>query len=92
MTQSDEVDATGTHVNLANIVFDDNNEERRSWVFLGQQISRSATVFLFQCTVVLVLLACSVLRIVFSKSCEETTVWIAVLSSTVGYVLPSPKL
>lgn len=90
MSHTDQTD--GTHVNLANIVFDDNNQERRSWVFFGQRLSRSAIVFLFQCTVVLTLLACSVARIILSKSCEETTVWIAVLSSSVAYVLPSPKL
>ena len=27
-----------------------------------------------------------------STTCEETTFWVAVLSSTVGYSLPSPKL
>ncbi len=89
MTQSDQSDGG---VNLGNIVFDENHQERRSWILFGQRLSRSAVVFLFQCTVVLILLTCSVIRIIFSKSCEETTVWIAILSSSVAYVLPSPKL
>lgn len=89
MTQRDETDA---QVNLANIVFDENNEERQSWEFFGRKVSRSAGVFLFQCTVVFCLLTCAIVRIICSKSCEETTVWVAISSSLIGYVIPSPKL
>ena len=38
------------------------------------------------------MLVCAIVRITLSTTCEETTVWVAILSITVGYILPSPKL
>ena len=35
-------------INLGKFVFDDNNQERRSWACLGQTCSRSLIVFLSQ--------------------------------------------
>lgn len=84
-------DQVDTSINLNNLVFDNSNQERRSWILFGQRLSRSAVVFLFQSTTVLILIGCSVARIILSSSCEETTVWVAILSSSVGYVLPSPR-
>ena len=40
----------------------------------------------------LVILVCCVVRITLATTCEETTVWIANFSNTVGYILPAPKL
>ena len=34
------------NINLGKIVFDDNNQERKSWACLGQTCSRSLIVFL----------------------------------------------
>ena len=39
--------------NLGKIVFDDNNQERKSWAYLGQTCSRSLIVFLSQLFVIL---------------------------------------
>ena len=71
---------TDNGLNLGKFVFDDNNQERQSWKCFGQTCNRSLVVFLSQFFVILLILE------------EETTVWIAILSSTVGYILPSPKL
>ena len=35
---------------------------------------------------------CGIVRIMLSTTCEDTTVWLAILSSTVGCILPCPKL
>ena len=78
--------------NGLNFVFDDNNQERQSWKCFGQTCNRSLVVFLSQFFVILLILACCIVRITLAEVCEETTVWIAILSSTVGYILPSPKL
>ena len=78
--------------NLGNFVFDDNNQERQSWKCFGQTCNRSLVVFLSQFFVILVILVFCIVRITLATTCEETTVWIAILSSTVGYILPSPKL
>ena len=83
---------TDNGLNLGNFVFDDNNQERQSWKFFGQTCNRSLVVFLSQFFVILLILACCIVRITLAETCEETTVWIAILSSTVGYILPSPKL
>ena len=85
----DQTDAT---LNLGNFVFDNENHERKSWKFLGHSCTRSLVVFFAQFVVILSIVACSIVRITLSKTCEETTVWVAILSSTVGYILPSPKL
>ena len=83
---------TDKGLNLGNFVFDDNNPERQSWKCFGQTCNRSLVVFLSQFFVKLVILVCFMVRITLATTCEETTVWIAILSSTVGYILPSPKL
>lgn len=76
------------------IVFDskNNNEERKPWEIFGHKVSRSALLFLFQCLLILILIVTSVICLALSQSCEETTVWIAVLSSAVCYCLPNPKV
>ena len=83
---------TDNGLNLDNFVFDDHNQERQSWKCFGQTCNRSLVVFLSQFFVILLILACCIVRITLAETCEETTVWIAILSSTVGYILPSPKL
>ena len=83
---------TDNGLSLGNFVFDDNNQERKSWKCFGQTCNRSLVVFLSQFFVILLILACCIVRITLAETCEETTVWIAILSSTVGYILPSPKL
>ena len=83
---------TDNSLNLCNFVFDDNNQERQSWKCFGQTCNRSLVVFLSQFFVILLILACCIVRITLAETCEETTVWIAILSSTVGCILPSPEL
>ena len=61
-------------LNLGNFVFDDNNQERQSWKCFGQSCNRSLVVFLSQFFVILLILACCIVRITLAKTCEETTV------------------
>ena len=35
---------------------------------------------------------CAIVRLTLTTIFDETTVWVAILSSTVGYILPFPKL
>ena len=78
-------DECDEQLNLGNLVFD---EEK----FFGRTCDRSLLVFMCQFLVIVLLLACAIVRIMLSTTCEETTVWVAILSSTVCYILPSPKL
>ena len=80
------------NINLDKIVFDDQNIERKSWSCLGQECSRSLTVFLSQFFVKLSIIIGCFWIIHLAKSCEETTVWVGILCSATGYLLPAPKL
>ena len=85
-------DECDKQLNLGNFVFDEENHERKSWKFFGRTCNRSLLVFMSQFFVIVLLLACAIVRIMLSTTSEETTVWVAILSSTVGYILSSPKL
>ena len=80
------------HFNLGKIVFDDNNQERKSWACLGQTCSRSLIVFLSQLFVIALIIFGCFWRIHLSKTCDESTVWVGILCSAAGYILTSPRL
>ena len=79
-------------INPDKIVFDDNNQERKSWSYLGQTCSRSLNVFLSQLFVNLLIIFGCFWRIHLSKTCDEPTVWVGILCGAAGYILPSPRL
>ena len=62
------------NINLVKIVFDDNNQERKSWVCLGQTCSRSLIVFLSQLFVILLVIFECFWRIHLAKTFDESTV------------------
>ena len=76
--------------NLAKeIVFNSASEERPPWRVCGGKCSRSASLFIIRSIVVFLLILTSVVCIIPS-SCEKT-VWVALLSSVVGFILPIPR-
>ena len=75
------------NINLGKIVFDDNNQERKTWACLGQTCSRSLIVFLSQLFVILLIIFGCFWRIHLSKTCDESTVWVGILCSAAGYIL-----
>ena len=79
-------------INLDEIVFDDNNQERKSWSCLGQTCYRSLIVFLSQLFVILWINSGCFWKIHFSETYDDTTVWVGILSRATGYILPSPRL
>ena len=80
------------NINLDKIVFDDQNVERRSWSCLGPACSRLLIVFLSQFFVIPLIVCGCFWRIHLAKACDEFTVWLGILCSAAGYILPSPKL
>ena len=58
-------------INLNNIVCDDNNQKRKSWVCFGQTCSRSLIGFLSQLFVILLNIFDCFRRIYISKACDE---------------------
>ena len=79
-------------INLDKNVFDDQNVERRLWSCLGQTCSRSLIVFLSQFFVILLIVCGCFWRMHLAKTFNESTVWVGILCSAAGYILPSPKL
>ena len=77
---------------LVKIVFDDNNQERKSRACLGQTRPRSVIVFLSQLFVILLINFGCFWKIQLSETCDESTVWVGILCSAAGYILPSPRL
>ena len=86
----DQVDSA----TVADIVFDQRGEERKPWFFCGNiALPRSEVVFFSQLIIVVSLITlCLVKLIFFNVSCEESSVWISLLSSLVGYILPNPRI
>ncbi len=81
-----------TDANINEIVYDRNDVERRSWNICNTRLSRSFTVFACQVFVALFMIVFSCIKLYVSDSCEENQIFIALLSSAVGYFLPNPKL
>ena len=66
------------------------SHENRSWKLCNSVSLPSAEVVFFT-QVILTSLSISKLSF-YNLSCDETAIWLSVLSSTVGYMLPNPKL
>ena len=79
-------------ISLGKIVFDNYNQERKSWACLGQTCSGSLIVFLSQQFVILLINFGCFWRNHFSKTCDELTVRVGILCSAAGYILHSPRL
>ena len=86
----DQLDSGG---GITGLVFDAENQERQSWRFCNSRLPRSELVYFTQILIILFLITVSLIILVFSKlDCEESTFWFSLLSCTVGYALPNPKL
>ena len=80
------------NMNLVKIVFDDDNQERKSWACLGQTCSRPLIVFLSQLFMIMLIIFGSFRRIHLSKTFDDTLVSVEFLCSAAGHILPSQRL
>ena len=95
MSQSgDQLDCAGSGgAGITDLVFDDQNQERRSWRFCNSRLPRSEVVYFTQVSIIVFLIVISLTKLVFFHlDCEESTFWLSLLSRTVRYALPNPKL
>ena len=60
------------------------------WHFCGHVLPRSEIVFFIQVTLVFIVAIVSIVNITVQH--PDSQLWIALLSSSVGYLLPSPTL
>ena len=89
MNQRDEVD-TG----ISNLAFDVNNKDRPPWRCCSNStVPRSEVIFFVQVSfIVSMIILCFSMLFLLSENFEEKSIWIALLSILVGYILPNPKL
>ena len=86
-------DQLDSEAGITDLVFDENQHERRSWRFCNSRVPRSETVYFTQIFIIVFLITVSLIKSVFFQlDCEESTFWFSLLSCTVGYALPNPKL
>ena len=83
--QEDEID-------LGTLVFDDNNQERKSWACLGRTCSRFLIVLLSHLFVALLITFRCYRKIHLSKTSDQSIVWIVSFCSAAGYNLPTRRL
>ena len=85
-------DNNGTGGTITVLVFDENQQERRFWRIVTLEF-QELRCFFPQIFIILFLIAVSLVNIVFFElDCEVSTFWFSLLSLTVRYALPNPKL
>lgn len=76
--------------------FDENNSNSggsngRHWAFFGRKIPKSEFVFFCQVLLIYIVVITSIVNLTINGG-EEGKLWTALLSSSIGYLLPSPSL
>ena len=69
------------NIKLGKFVFDDNNQERKSWACLVQTFSRSLILFLSQLFVILWIIFGSFWKVHRPKTFDESTVWVGIFAA-----------
>ena len=84
----DQVDAV-----VEESFFEKECSSKSSWKICNQTtLPRSEVLFFVQIFVILLLIPLCIVKLTILKpNCEETSVWISILSSLVGYLLPNPR-
>ena len=62
-----------------------------SWAFLGRKVSKSQVVFFMQVILIYIVVIASIINLTVYKE-DQGRLWTALLSSSLGYLLPNPKL
>jgi hypothetical protein len=66
----------------------DSNAEK--WHLLGQRVPKAEIVYFCQMIIVYIIIIVSIINLSLQNGSSE--LWISLLSSCIGYALPSPKL
>ena len=74
-------------------VFHENNQEWKPRTLCDKPIPRSEIVFFSQLLVILMVISFFIFKLsVSSSNDKDKPVWIALLASALGYILPNPTL
>jgi hypothetical protein len=63
---------------------------QQSWSFLGKRVPRSEIVFFCQVIIIYTVILTSIYNL--SRRHEDGHLWTALLSSSLGYLLPNPTI
>ena len=66
------------------------NSSSSRWQFFGKVMPRSEIVFFAQVLLVYIVVIVSIVNLTIGGNGDK--LWIALLSSSIGYILPSPSL
>ena len=66
------------------------SSENRTWLLFGQKCPRQEVVFFAQTVIIYVVIIASIVNL--SLGIGESNLWVALLSSCLGYLLPNPTL
>lgn len=69
---------------------DQQSFDSQTWRMLGRQVPRTEVVFLCQVLVVFVVIVSCIVNLSLQRG--QTELWVALLSSSLGYMLPNPSL
>ena len=61
-----------------------------SWYILGRKVAKSETVFFSQIIIVYVVVITCIVNLSLDRG--NSNLWTALLSSSLGYLLPNPKI
>jgi len=67
-----------------------NSRTSSKWHFFGKILPRSEIVFFIQVLLVYIVVIVSIVNLTIGR--DDDKLWIALLSSSLGYILPSPSL
>ena len=65
-------------------------EENRRWNICGRFVPKDEIVFFFQVALIYIVVITSIVNLILGS--ENTHLWITLLSSSLGYIFPAPKL
>ena len=61
-----------------------------SWTLLGKKVAKSETVFFSQIIIIYIVVITCIVNLSLDKG--NSNLWTALLSSSLGYLLPNPKI
>ncbi len=69
---------------------DSSSSNHSRWHFFGKELPRSEIVFFVQVLLVYIVVIVSIVNLTIGGNGDK--LWITLLSSSIGYILPSPSL
>ncbi len=71
-------------------IIDDQSENRSNWKFFGERVPKAEIVFGSQVVMLYIVIIVCLVNLTMGNG--DSNLWTALLSSSLGYMLPSPTL